>query len=120
MFPSVQTVVDHLLAPVGWGAVITFFGSVAWFLLKTKGKASDLISRLSNEWSEARQDIRDSKSRIDLAVSNHLTHIEAATSTTAALLERQNEMFGRLVDSTTQNAVTLAKIEAVLTERKNG
>jgi FixJ family two-component response regulator len=113
-FPTVQQVADHLLAPLGWGSVIAFFGSSAWFLIKTKAKASDFISKVSNEWSEAREDIKEAKAKLETATSNHLTHIEAATATTAALMERQNDMLSRLVESTNQNAVALGKIEALL------
>src|SRR6185437_10450139 len=114
LLPTVQSILDHLLATLGWGSVITFFGSLAWFLLKLRGKATDLVSTVTAEWQQARQDIRDAKTTLDLAVGNHLAHVEAATATTAVLMQRQNGMLGRLVDSTAQNAVTLGKIETLL------
>jgi FixJ family two-component response regulator len=112
--PSVQYIADHLLESVGWGSVITFFGSLAWFLLKTKAKASDFISKVSSEWSEAREDIKEAKAKLETATTNHLTHIEAATSTTAALMERQNGILERIVDANTQNSVALAKTLTLL------
>lgn len=113
-FPSVQSVADHLLATLGWGSVIAFFGSLAVFLIKTKSKASGFLSRVSSEWKEAREDIKEAKAKLDTATSNHLTHIEAATSATVTLMERQNDLLIRVVDSNVQNAVTLAKIETLL------
>jgi hypothetical protein len=112
--PSVQYVADHLLASIGWGSVIAFFGSLAWFLIKTKTKASDFLARVNNEWAEARNDLKEAKAKLDTATSNHLTHIEIATTTTAGLMERQNSLLERIVDANTQNSVSLAKTLTLL------
>jgi hypothetical protein len=112
--PSLQYIAEHVISIFGWGSVIAFFGSLAWFLIKTKSKATEFIFKVSNEWSEARQDIKDAKAKLDTATTNHLTHIEIATATTAALMERQNGLLERMIDSNTENSVALAKTLTLL------
>lgn len=105
MIPTVQSVVDHLLATIGWGSVIAWCLSSAALFFRLRSKISDA----ANEWKAARKDLEETKAKVDLALTNHLPHIETYTGTTVAVLQRQNDILDKVNENTTR-MVTLLEI----------
>src|SRR5438445_225841 len=104
LFPSPQSLIDRLLTPIGWGAVITGVLSVGGFLVK---KFVDGITRRADD---VQADIKEMR-------SNHLSHIEAYGAQTVALLQAQNVNMANLADASKDTAVVLAEIKTLLREK---
>ena len=64
MIPTVQSVADRLLAPLGWGAVITGILSIGGWLVKK------FVEGITERAEDIHADIKEMR-------SNHLSHIES-------------------------------------------
>jgi hypothetical protein len=101
ILPSVQAVVDKLLTPIGWGAVISgILGVSGWLVKKFIADITDRADNMQADLKEVR--------------SNHLTHIEAYGAQTVALLQAQNISLANMAEASKDTAVALAEIKTLL------
>jgi hypothetical protein len=99
--PTVQAVIDRLLAPLGWGALITGILSIGGWLAKKY--AENQTAR----FDDMRSDIKEMR-------SNHLSHIEAYGAQSVALLQAQNTTLNSIAESLKDAAVAQAEIKTLL------
>lgn len=99
--PSVQNVVDKLLTPIGWGAVITGIFSVGGWLIKK------YVENTTSRFDDMRADIKEMR-------SNHLSHIEASGAQSVALLQALNVSLASMAEASKDTAVALAEIKTLL------
>jgi hypothetical protein len=99
--PTVQAVVERLLTPIGWGAVISgILGVSGWLVRK-------FIADIKEEASDMKEDLKAIR-------DNHLSHIEVSTAKTVTLLEAQNISLAGMTEAAKDTAVTLAEIKTLL------
>jgi hypothetical protein len=101
IFPTVQSVVDKLLTPLGWGAVISGILGVSGWLVKK------FIADITERADDIQADLKEVR-------SNHLSHIEAYGAQTVVLLQAQNVSLASMAEASKDTAVALAEIKTLL------
>ena len=92
----VQDLLKTWLPHIGWGTFITTCLTLCGVLLKLGWKANGVVERQKKQAEQ-----------IELAMTNHLPHIQAASERTAAAVEK-------IADATIQTKVALAEMNGYL------